>query len=51
MAVPLGFINGSATPLWVAVIADYCFITFVTLYLWGILFRAYSSLALRDAAH
>ena len=37
--LPLGFIDHSLTPLWVAICADFCFITFFTLYLWGLLFQ------------
>lgn len=37
--LPLGFIEHSLTPLWIAVCASFCFITFFTLYLWGILFQ------------
>jgi hypothetical protein len=31
--LPLGFIEHSLTPLWIAVCANFCFITFFTLYL------------------
>ncbi|KAM0756412.1 family 2 glycosyltransferase [Meredithblackwellia eburnea MCA 4105] len=37
--LPLGFIEHALTPLWVAVCANFCFITFFTLYLWGLLFQ------------
>ncbi|KAL8283223.1 hypothetical protein RQP46_006001 [Phenoliferia psychrophenolica] len=37
--LPLGFIEHSLTPIWVAICADFCFITFFTLYLWGLLFQ------------
>ncbi|GAA5994904.1 uncharacterized protein JCM10292_004422 [Rhodotorula paludigena] len=37
--LPLGFIEHSLTPLWIAVCANFCFITFFTLYLWGIFFQ------------
>ncbi|KAK4057614.1 hypothetical protein OIO90_001261 [Microbotryomycetes sp. JL221] len=37
--LPLGFIEHSITPLWITVCASFCFITFFTLYLWGILFQ------------
>ncbi|GAA5949158.1 hypothetical protein JCM21900_004887 [Sporobolomyces salmonicolor] len=37
--LPLGFIEHSLTPVWIAVCADFCFITFFTLYLWGLLFQ------------
>ncbi|KAI5478547.1 egghead protein (zeste-white 4 protein), glycosyltransferase family 2 protein [Pseudohyphozyma bogoriensis] len=37
--LPLGFIEHSLTPIWIAVCADFCFICFFTLYLWGLLFQ------------
>ncbi|POY71974.1 hypothetical protein BMF94_4983 [Rhodotorula taiwanensis] len=37
--LPLGFIEHSSTPIWIAVCANFCFITFFTLYLWGIFFQ------------
>ncbi|GAA5832241.1 hypothetical protein JCM11251_004290 [Rhodosporidiobolus azoricus] len=37
--LPLGFIEHSTTPIWIAVCANFCFITFFTLYLWGLFFQ------------
>ncbi|KEI41382.1 glycosyltransferase family 2 protein [Mixia osmundae IAM 14324] len=37
--LPFVIIDSSKTPLWIAICADFCFITFYTLYLWGILFQ------------
>lgn len=37
--LPMAFIEPSVTPLWIAVCANFCFITFFTLYLWGLLFQ------------
>ncbi|KDE09694.1 hypothetical protein MVLG_00097 [Microbotryum lychnidis-dioicae p1A1 Lamole] len=37
--LPLGFIEHSVTPLWIAISANFCFITFFSLYLIGILFQ------------
>ncbi|KAH8916814.1 glycosyltransferase family 2 protein [Atractiella rhizophila] len=35
----LVFVDESLTPVWIAACADFCFITFYTLYLWGLLFQ------------
>ncbi|KAA1096243.1 hypothetical protein PGT21_010028 [Puccinia graminis f. sp. tritici] len=37
--IPFLLIDKSLTPLWVAVCADFCFVTFYWLYLWGLLFQ------------
>ncbi|CDR39189.1 RHTO0S04e02630g1_1 [Rhodotorula toruloides] len=37
--LPLGFIEHSLTPIWIAVAANFNFITFFTLYLWGLFFQ------------
>lgn len=37
--IPFLLIDKSLTPLWIAVCADFCFITFFWLYLWGLLFE------------
>ncbi|TNY18979.1 family 2 glycosyltransferase [Rhodotorula diobovata] len=37
--LPLGFIEHSTTPIWIAVSANFSFLTFFTLYLWGIFFQ------------
>ncbi|KAH9457125.1 hypothetical protein MJO28_011336 [Puccinia striiformis f. sp. tritici] len=37
--IPFLLVDQSLTPLWVAVCADFCFVTFYWLYLWGLLFQ------------
>ena len=37
--IPFLLVDKSLTPLWVAVCADFCFVTFYWLYLWGLLFQ------------
>lgn len=37
--LPFMLIDKSLTPLWIAAFADFCFITFYWLYLWGLLFQ------------
>lgn len=35
--LPFTLIDKSLTPLWLAIIANFCFITFYTIYTWGLL--------------
>jgi hypothetical protein len=37
--LPFTLIDKSLTPLWLAIIANFCFITFYTIYTWGLLFQ------------
>ncbi|MBW0505521.1 hypothetical protein O181_045236 [Austropuccinia psidii MF-1] len=37
--MPFLLVDKSLTPLWVATCADFCFVTFYWLYLWGLLFQ------------
>ncbi|KAH9810839.1 glycosyl transferase family group 2-domain-containing protein [Melampsora americana] len=37
--IPFMLIDKSLTPLWIATCADFCFVTFYWLYLWGLLFQ------------
>ncbi|PLW11866.1 hypothetical protein PCASD_21714 [Puccinia coronata f. sp. avenae] len=37
--IPFLLVDKSLTPLWVAVCADFCFVTFYWLYLWGLIFQ------------
>ncbi|CAH7666424.1 glycosyl transferase family group 2-domain-containing protein [Phakopsora pachyrhizi] len=37
--IPFLLVDKSLTPLWVAACADFCFITFYWLYLWGLIFQ------------
>ena len=37
--LPFTLIDTSLTPFWLALLADFCFITFITIYTWGLLFQ------------
>lgn len=37
--LPFTLIDKSLTPLWLAICANFCFITFYTIYTWGLLFQ------------
>lgn len=37
--IPFLLIDKSLTPLWIAICADFCFVCFFWLYIWGILFQ------------
>ncbi|KAI9136383.1 glycosyl transferase family group 2-domain-containing protein [Paraphysoderma sedebokerense] len=42
--IPFSFlIDGSATPMWIAVLSSFCFAVFYWLYLWGLLFQELDS--------
>lgn len=38
--LPFTLIDKSLTPFWLAICANFCFITFYTIYTWGLIFQA-----------